>query len=181
MQTVNSRHNRFNDDFLRVAEETLAATSRRGANWCFWIAGLTIVSPTISFRGGEISFGLGLTFTKIAEVLVQGVPGPVRYAPVLVNFILAAIFVTCGMLGSNGRTWAIGAGTVLYALDGLVVVGMVATARIPGGYFGLIVYLLALYNLYQGLIASYKLTALRAGHWRPGSPSSNVMSALGNG
>lgn len=179
MRTFAPTDDRFNDNLLHVADETLTATRRRGGNWCFWIAGLTLINPTVSIRGGEISFGLGLTFTKIAEALVHGTGGPAHYAPVLVNLLFAAVLVTFGILGSNGRTWAIVAGTVIYALDGLLLVGMVATGRVPGGYLAFIIYVVALYNLYQGLNASYKLSALRSGRWRPGSPPPNLISVMG--
>jgi hypothetical protein len=182
MQNVTPRPDLSQDDWLRIEENNLIVAARRGTNWFYWIAGLTIINTIISLTGGGISFSVGLAFAKVVDAVGQALVGPARYALVLVDLIIAAVFVMFGVLGGKGQTWAILTGTILYVLDGLLLIGLVATGQVTAGILGFIIHGLAIYYLFQGSNASRKLAALRASRGVPGPPPPpSIISTMGNG
>lgn len=100
-----------------------------GANWFFWIAGLSVVNAVILAAGGEWNFVVGLGITQllggIAHALAQemggGAAGTVAQAFALVGSVVAAgLFVLFGVLARKRYGWSFIVGMVLYGLDGLL-------------------------------------------------------------
>jgi hypothetical protein len=126
---------------------------KSGANWFFWIAGLSIVNTIIFRLGIELTFLIGLAGTVFVEgigiALAEELPGSATLVMALALFaeiLVAGIFVLFGILGRKGLRWAFIVGMVLYALDG--VLWLVLGVYLPAGF-----HLLPLWFIFGGLRA----------------------------
>lgn len=126
---------------------------RVGANWFFWIAGLSLVNIAIVFSGGERNFVIGLGIASVmaaigvaaaqanpeAAMIIKGVA--------LVFCLLASgVFAGFGGLARHRHTWAFALGMVLYAFDALIY--LLAQDLMSFGF-----HLFALFCLWNGLRA----------------------------
>lgn len=97
---------------------------RGGANWFYWIAGLTIVTSLIAAFGGGWRFLLSLGTTQIIDAVAQGVATELGSAPKIIALVLDLIvtgtFVVFGYLAGKKYLWAYMAGMIVFLLDGLV-------------------------------------------------------------
>ena len=48
------------------------AQLKNGANWFYWIAGLSLVNSAIFAFGGHVSFIAGLAYTQIIDAVERG-------------------------------------------------------------------------------------------------------------
>jgi hypothetical protein len=126
---------------------------KSGANWFFWIAGLSIFNTIIFRLGIELTFLIGLAGTVFVEgvgiAVADELPGSATLVMVLALFaeiLVAGIFVLFGVLARKGLRWAFIVGMVLYALDG--VLWLVLGVYLPAGF-----HLLALWFIFGGLRA----------------------------
>jgi hypothetical protein len=130
------------------------ARVRSGANWFYWIAGLSLVNSVSTLFGGGLSFVLGLGATQIIDAIAFGLKegldaqtaGIVTAVAMVMNISLAGIFVLFGIFANKHRRWAFIAGMVLYVLDGVIFV-------IFPDFLSIIFHLYALYGLFNGLRA----------------------------
>jgi hypothetical protein len=97
---------------------------RGGANWFYWIAGLTIVTSLIAAFGGGWRFLLSLGTTQIIDAVAQGLSTELGSAPKVIALVLDLVvtgtFVAFGYLAGKKYLWAYIAGMVVFLLDGLV-------------------------------------------------------------
>ena len=104
-----------------------AETHRRykgGANWFYWIAGLTIVTSLIAAFGGGWRFLLSLGTTQIIDAVAEGLSVELGSAPKVIALVLDLIvtgtFVVFGYLAGKKYLWAYIVGMVVFLFDGLV-------------------------------------------------------------
>jgi hypothetical protein len=102
-------------------------TFSSGANWFYWIAGLSVVNSLASFYQGGVSFVVGLGITQVIDAIAFAVAQEVsagadaiRIGALLVSMVFAGLFAGFGWLANRGLGWAFLVGMVLYALDGLL-------------------------------------------------------------
>jgi hypothetical protein len=108
--------------------EKLRTAFLSGANWFFWIAGLSLVNSLIILFNGEWSFVVGLGATQIidgiASVVVEDVePNVVTIVRVVtlgLDILIALVFVLFGWLARKRMGWAFILGMLLYFVDGLI-------------------------------------------------------------
>ncbi len=103
----------------------LVATMKSGANWFYWIAGLSLVNSLILAFGGDVNFILGPAATQIVDALAiafseEGAFSALRAAAFAVNLLIAGLFVAFGYFGRKGVLTAFIVGIVIYVFDGLV-------------------------------------------------------------
>jgi len=136
-----------------------------GANWFFWIAGLSLVNTAMIHGGGDLYFIIGLAVTVVVDAVAQSIgkehPESATLAMgIAIAFSLCAAVVVSlfGWLSRKRLPWVFGIGMALYLLDGvlyLILKDFLSTAF--HGY--------ALFWMYQGFGAYRKLeqleTALR--------------------
>lgn len=104
----------------------LKARSSSGANWFYWIAGLSMVNSAIFIFGGNVHFLAGLGITELTDALVdvsiqQGLPTMMK--AVSIGFALTAV-VGFGLVGYFARKFfrtAFILGIVVYVLDSIIV------------------------------------------------------------
>ena len=91
-----------------------AAAVKRGANWFYWIAALSLVNTVAMISGGHFHFLLGLGITDVTAALGAQVRGLAFFIDVLV----LGFFAMCGYYAGKGHKWAFLMGMTFYLLDG---------------------------------------------------------------
>jgi CubicO group peptidase (beta-lactamase class C family) len=84
-----------------------------GANWFYWIAGLSLVNSVLTHGGSDTSFVIGLGFTLIADNLFKEL-AVIAY---VIDALALAFFIGMGWFAGKGRFWAFVTGMVFYTLD----------------------------------------------------------------
>jgi hypothetical protein len=100
-----------------------------GANWFYWIAGLSFINTIIARFEGGWTFVVGLGLTQVVDVVISLIEMEmgIEYATILlvvnlvIDLFLIGLFVLFGILASRQHRWAFIAGMVLYALDALLI------------------------------------------------------------
>jgi hypothetical protein len=99
--------------------KALESQRRSGAQWFYWIAGLSLINAGIALSGQGWRFILGLGVTQLVQELAQESGGAGIKAG-LVGLGVIAIFGFLGQRAVAGHQWAFVAGMVLYAIDGAI-------------------------------------------------------------
>lgn len=101
-------------DLAAIARATPNVVS--GAQWFWWIAGLSLVNSVILHAGGTTSFVIGLGFTQFADGFFHST----KPAAFVVDAIALGFFFGVGWFASKGHVWAFVTGIVLYVLDAVI-------------------------------------------------------------
>lgn len=134
---------------------------KRSANWFFWIAGLSIYNSLTPALSNQLKFVIGLGTTQLIDQFAQSLaarPGIeldllIRVGFLILDFLIASLFILFGLMGHRRSRPAFLAGMALYALDGLIFI-------IHPDILSLCFHLLALWGLSYGLQAIAKLNAI---------------------
>jgi len=143
---------------LTTAQDTPEIVQKRqqlesGANWFYWIAGLSLVNLLISAFGSDWAFiiGLGISqvFTAIAQEYAKGVDSSMILAGILwmLAFAASVFFVACGWLARRPSVAAFVVGMLAFGLDTLIYL-------LSADLIGVAFHVLALYFLWQGLVTA---------------------------
>jgi len=142
-------------------DEVLAGQVRGGANWFYWIAGLSAINSVIYIFGSSVAFLAGLGFTQLAEQLVDigienGLPSALKVVAIVLNFVVVAMFALFGYYANKRFSAAFIVGIVLYLLDGLLLLllGIVLSA----GFHAF-----ALFFIIRGFLACRTLNSQQKG------------------
>jgi hypothetical protein len=100
---------------LRV-EQTLKGSS----SWFVIIAALSLVNSVLSMTGAKIHFIFGLGFTQIIDALAHNAGGAGVALDLVINGVIAAVFVLFWNFARKGEKWAWLAGMGLYVVDALI-------------------------------------------------------------
>lgn len=135
----------------------LAQRVAGGANWFYWIAGLSVINSVAVAFGAEWSFIVGLGMTQIVDAVARAIVEEsggsfLIWAALAVDVGIAGLFLLFGVLASKGKTAAFVVGMVLYGLDALLFV-------LVGDWLGLGFHVLALVFIFGGYSAARKLAA----------------------
>lgn len=134
----------------------LRAKARRGTQWFYWIAGLSLVNTLALLFKGNFSFLAGLGVTQIVDAVsnqMLGSAGP--YVSVGVAVLAAAVLCAFGYFSARGSRAALITGMVLYALDGGLF--LYFGDYLPAAFHGFV-----LFQLWQGWQAWQQIAKLRA-------------------
>lgn len=133
------------------------ATVKSGANWFYWIAGLSIINSLILLFGGNWSFIVGLGITQLVDGLSIGLSGgelgevgTLRIIGFILDLIIAGLFVAIGTFARKLQLWAFIVGMVIYTLDAVIFIFVV-------DIFSLAFHALALYFIFRGFLAAKQL------------------------
>ena len=95
-----------------------------GANWFYWIAGLSVVNSIIALMESDVRFVIGLGITQIigvlGEVLAEQIGTTARYVAFALEILAAAVFALFGYFARKRHLCAFVTGIVLYVLDALI-------------------------------------------------------------
>ncbi len=90
----------------------------RGANWFWWIAGLSVVNTVMIHSGSDRTFVIGLGFTLMADAIFKDY----LLIALAIDVIALGIVAGFGFFARKGHLWAFAIGIVLYGLDALIYV-----------------------------------------------------------
>jgi hypothetical protein len=123
-----------------------------GANWFYWIAGLSLVNCVVAVLGSDWGFAIGLGISQIliavAGSLAQdGMSSLAVGLAWIAAFACVAFFGACGWLARRPSVIAFGIGIAVFALDTLIFL-------MASDWIGLGFHALALYFLWSGFSAA---------------------------
>lgn len=151
---------------LRIEQQGKAL--KIGANWFYWIAGLSVVNSLIQFFGGEWGFIVGLGITQVVDALAAVVAeqtgdgtGAIRLVALALDIGVAGLFALFGWFAGRRKAPAFVVGMILYALDGLLFL-------LVQDWLSLGFHAFALFGLFGGLKALRSLRELEP--QVPGAP-----------
>ena len=135
----------------------LASHAKGGANWFYWVAGLSVVNSLIFLFGGNWSFFAGLGITQVIDVIVDAITrggdfSAVKIIAFVIDLLIAGVFLLFGLWANKFQTWAFIAGMALYFLDGLLL--LVLGAYLPAAF-----HVFALIMIFRGFSAARKINA----------------------
>lgn len=141
----------------------LQAAARRGTDWFFWIAGLSVVNTIIYLTGSTTSFIVGLGITQVIDVLVNHIAQSLsgssvaifQFVGILVDLFIMGLFAGAGFLARKQVRWVVIVGMLLYVLDGILYVA-------AGEWLAILFHLWALFGLWNGFRALTALKKLQA-------------------
>jgi hypothetical protein len=90
------------------------------SSWFIVIAGLSLVNSVLAMAGADIHFIFGLGLTQIVDALAHGSGGAGIVLDLIVNGMIAGVFVLFWNFARKGAKWAFFAGMGLYVMDGLI-------------------------------------------------------------
>ncbi len=125
-----------------------------GANWFYWIAGLSVVNSLLLAFGSDTSFLLGLAATLFIDIGARTLGGAAHGIALVLDFLLIGFFALCGAKASKGANWAFIAGGLLYTLD------MLLTAFFKE-WIGVGLHIWALFALFSGYKANKTVRELQ--------------------
>lgn len=132
----------------------LEKQTETGANWFFWIAGLSLFNSILFLANIQWAFFFGLGITQVIDLIVLGLGENTGYVARIVAFgldvIVASVFVLFGFLSRKRYHWAFIAGMILYALDASLFL-------LVKDFFSVAFHALALYGIFCGFKASRTL------------------------
>lgn len=126
----------------------LETQCRRGAQWFYWVAALSLVNLVIGLTGQDWRFILSLGATQLLQEIAMEA-GAVAYLPAL------AVIAFFGMLGQRavaGKVWAFLTGMIIYGVDSLIFL------LIPD-WIGVGFHVLAIFMMARGFVAARRLAA----------------------
>ena len=144
-------------EYDHIQHQELTQRFRSGANWFYWIAGLTIVTSLIAFFGGGIRFLVSLGLTQFidgfAAALATELGGAVQVVALLLDLVVTGVFVLFGYLAGKKLLWAYVVGMVVFLLDGLLSLAFQDA-------IGVIAHAVVLFWLFRGYQAGRELVSL---------------------
>jgi uncharacterized membrane protein len=145
------------NNFDNVRHAELTQSYKSGANWFYWIAGLTVVTSIIAFGGGGIRFLLSLGITQLIDGVAEAIstegPGAAKVVALVVSLLISAVFIIFGYLANQKMLWAYITGMVLFALDGVL-------SLVVQDWIGVVAHGVVLFFLFRGFQAGRELVSL---------------------
>lgn len=143
-----------------MATANLQRRMKGGASNFYWIAGLSLINTLIYVFSTSINitFVVGLGITQLVDgfsvALADSLPQLsllLKGGGLLINLIIAGVFVLFGVFAAKGRKWAFVTGMILYGLDAALVIAF-------EDVYSFVFHLLFLWFLLGGLLALNKLS-----------------------
>jgi len=117
---------------------------KSGANWFYWIAGLSLVNSIFILSGSDTYFIMGLATTLVMDLIIES------WSALIFDFIVAGVLIVFGIFAKKGKSWIFVVGMILYGLDAMLYIAV-------SDYLSFAFHLIALYGISRGLNASIKL------------------------
>jgi hypothetical protein len=144
-----------NYDYAQHAE--LSDRYRSGANWFYWIAGLTLVTSVISLLGGGWRFFLSLGITQIVDGIAvlasENLGEATKVIALVIDIFITAVFAGVAYLAGKKQFWAYLVGMILFGLDALLSI-------VIFDWIGIIVHGIVLVLMIRGYLAGREMVAL---------------------
>ena len=144
---------------LSYEAQALAQRSKSGARWFFWIAALSMGTSLLALSGSGVAFFLSLGITQFIDGLAKGLAAnlgdSVRVIGLILNILVAGVFVLIGWLALKRHLWSFVVGMVLFALDALLLLAFQV-------WISFVFHAVVIYWIFNGYQAGRRLSALEA-------------------
>ncbi|HTH49159.1 MAG TPA: GYF domain-containing protein [Candidatus Limnocylindria bacterium] len=124
---------------------------RSGANWFFWIAGLSAANLVLSLMGSNFGFAVGSSAFDLCVALSR-TDGGFNLVPALGAGLVIGGWALIGVLARQANRWAFVVGLVLFALDTLLLLLLMSSNVI-----GLAIHGYILFRIFLGLKEAWAL------------------------
>lgn len=114
-----------------------------GASWFIWIAGLSLVNSVIGMAGGNVHFIVGLGISQLVDAVAHQAGSAGIVLDLIINGIVAGVFVLFWHFARKGQRWAFLTGMVLYAADAVLLITF-------QDWFSVAFHCYALFRIYNG-------------------------------
>jgi hypothetical protein len=114
------------------------------SSWFVMIAGLSLVNSVLSMTGAGIHFIFGLGLTQIVDALARESGRSGIVADLIINGMIAGVFVLFWRFARTGAKWAFFAGMGLYVIDALILLAF-------KDFLSVAFHGWALYRMYNGV------------------------------
>ena len=114
------------------------------SSWFIMVAGLSLVNSVLSMTGASIQFIFGLGLTQIVDALAHGSGGAGIVLDLIINGLIAGVFVFFWNFARKGAKWAFFLGMGLYVVDGLILLAF-------KDFLSVAFHGWALYRMYSGV------------------------------
>lgn len=147
------------DHFDEIRHSELYQSYKSGANWFYWIAGLSLVTSIITVAGGDWRFLISLGTTQVIDAFADAIATELGggNAPRVIGFVLdifiTALFVFFAVFAGKKHLWAYMVGIIVFGLDGLV-------SLVVGDFIGVLAHGFVLFFLIRGYMAGRDLVTL---------------------
>lgn len=152
---------------LELERSEMEQRLKSGANWFYWIAGLSLVNSVVFAFGSPVLLLGGLGFTLVMDAFMQafieeGGPTILSAVAVVFNLVFVAIFAFFGYYAGRRFKGAFLAGIILYSLDSLLVLFL-------GDYFMAGFHAFAMIFIVRGYLACRSLVVQAVDEPQPAS------------
>jgi hypothetical protein len=94
------------------------------SSWFVVIAGLSLVNSVLAMSGASIQFIFGLGLTQIVDALAHNAGGAGIVLNLIINGMIAGVFVFFWSFARKGAKWAFFLGMGLYVVDALILLAL---------------------------------------------------------
>ncbi|HZO84930.1 MAG TPA: hypothetical protein VFC26_06940, partial [Verrucomicrobiae bacterium] len=126
------------------------ARVKSGGSWFYWIAALSLINSIAALTGSGWGFIVGLGMTQLVDQFASNLDGGGRAVAIVLDLLIAGVFVLFGVFANKGHLWSFIAGMALYALDGVIFV-------IAGDWLAAGFHVFVLFCLFAGFRAATQL------------------------
>lgn len=93
---------------------------RTGANWFYWIAGLSLINSFILLADARFAFVVGLGITQVIDGIILGIAGHYSIWGLIPSLIFSVTFIIIGYFANKYSKIAFILGMIFYGLDTLI-------------------------------------------------------------
>lgn len=114
------------------------------ASWFVMIAALSMVNSILAMSGASVRFIFGLGLSQIVDALAHQAGSPGYVLDLIINGIIAGVFVLFWNFARQGQKWAWYVGMAVYVVDGVLLL-------LFKDYLAIAFHAYALYRMSSGL------------------------------
>ena len=147
----------YNEQPADAAADTVELEQKlsSGANWFYWIAGLSAVNSFANFFEAQWNFAVGLGITQFFDGLgmflrSEGTATPVLAAILVMSLVVAGLFFVIGVFANRRIITAFVIGIVIYGADSILMLLFM-------DILGIIIHAIALFFIIRGFLAARQL------------------------
>lgn len=157
--------------------ELLIRRKNSGANWFYWIAGLSMVNSVGVASESDWGFPVGLGATLVVDVIGKDLGSSGSLVALVISAMIAGTFCLFAVMGRRGKVWAFLVGMGLYGLDAVLYL-------LFADWMSFAFHVFALFWIYAGFSALRKLRQDEVRHEAVvplPAPATRGNSVFGNG
>jgi hypothetical protein len=128
-----------------IEMSTALESIHKGANWFYWIVGLSLVNLVLAFAKSDTHFIIGLAMSELASGFIVGDDAGAAFMGfgAIMLVVILGLFVFIGKKAHKPHKGLFLAGIILYLADGLIYLAF--SDFLPAAFHGYVIF-----NLWMG-------------------------------